>query len=183
MDYDCGWGGPRDCASDAAGNATGYITPDGGARAFGLQSAAARRPYVVGVLAERSANISNWNQRAPALKLLFGMLGGNDAASLASVQRENGATTLAVLGPYTSDGQSYFNAIDLLAAPAEGVPEITDALDAMIRSAADAAAAALPGTQAAILVLATPELSVADINSASALARQLGVRINTIVGN
>lgn len=181
---DCGWGGPRDCASDAAGNATGSggsFSPDGPAQSFSLQPPSIRRPYLVGVLAERSTAMSDWDARIPALKSFFTTLGGNDSASLASVQTEGQAATLTVLGPFTSDGRAYLDAIDQLARPAGGPPAVLESLLESIRRAAAAGTGQAPGVEKTVLVLATPWMSTSDIAAATTLARQLGVRISTVV--
>lgn len=180
---DCGWGGPRECASDAEGNTTGdggYFSVDGDAQAFALQPPSARHPYLVRVLAERSDAMFSWDQRAPALKTLFAALGGNDAASLASVQTENGVTTLTVLGPYTSDGATYFDAIDQLAMPAGSAPAILDSLTESIRSVAEAGSDGVSGIELSVLVLARQGLTTAEIDALTSLAVQSGVRISSV---
>jgi hypothetical protein len=179
---DCGWGGPRDCASDAAGNATaggGQFGADGGAQAFGLQPPSARRPYLVGVLAERSEAIGDWRARNSALKSFFGMLGGNDRASLAAFESIGGMTTLTVLGPFTDDGRSYFDAIDGLFAPEADPPAIVPSLSESIRRAAAARDAALTPLDASVLVVARSFLTVSEIDAVTALAQQLDVRVST----
>ena len=183
-DIDCGWGGPRDCASDATGSATGSggnFRPDGPAQSFSLQPPSVRRPYLVGVLAERSTAVTDWNARVPALRAFFTMLGGNDSASLASVQTEARGVTLTVLGPFTSDGRTYLDAIDQLATPAGNEPAMLESLLESIRRTAAAGSGQSPGVERTVLVLATPWMSISDINTTTALARQLGVRISTVV--
>lgn len=181
---DCGWGGPRDCASDADGNATGdsgvYAT-DGVARSFEFRPADARRPYLVGLLAERSGEGSEWEIKGPALKSFFTALGGNDAAGLASVQVEDETTTLTVLGEFTGDGRALIDPIDLLGRPAGEPPSIQASLLDSIGWTA-AAMEEFPGRDATLLVLSTPYLSVAEIDEAVTLARQVGVRISTVTG-
>lgn len=181
---DCGWGGPRDCASDAAGNATGsggQFSPDGPAHSFSLQLPSGRHPYLVQVLAERSMSVTGWSALVPALKSFFTMLGGNDAASLASVQTEDRGATLTVLGPFTSDGRTYLDAIDQLARPAGSAPAMLDSLLDSIRRAAAAGSGQIPGVERTVLVLATSWMSISDVNTATALAQQLGVHISTVV--
>lgn len=181
---DCGWGGPRDCASDAAGNATGSggnFSPDGPARSFSLQPPSVRHPYLVGVLAERSTAVTDWDARVPALKSFFTTLGGNDSASLASVQTEDRAATLTVLGPFTSDGRTYLDAVEQLARPAGDPPAVLDSLLESIRRAAAASTGQIPKLERTVLVLATPSMSTSDIDAVTALARQSGVRISTVV--
>jgi hypothetical protein len=183
-EIDCGWGGPRDCASDATGNATGSggsFRPDGPAQSFSLQPPSVRHPYLVGVLAERSTAVTDWNVRVPALKSFFTTLGGNDSASLTSVQTEDQGATLTVLGPFTSDGRTYLDAIDQLARPAGSAPAMLESLLESIRRAAAADVGQLTGSERTVLVLATPWMSTSDIDAATALARQLGVRISTVV--
>jgi hypothetical protein len=177
---DCGWGGPRDCASDAAGNETGSFWADGMAQSFALQPPSDRRPYLVSVLAERSTAVNDWNLRAPALKSFFAAVGGNDAVSLASIQTEHSAATLTVLGPFTNDGHAYLGAIDDLAKPAGSAPNFQEGLLESIRRAAAASAHEFPGADPTVLVLATVWMSIEEIDEAAALARQLGVRISTI---
>lgn len=180
---DCGWGGPRDCASDAAGNATGSggtFSPDGPAQSFSLQPPSVRHPYRVGVLAERSTAVSDWTARVPALKSFFTTLGGNDSASLASVQMEGQAEILTVLGPFTGDGRTYLDAIDQLARPAGSPPAMLESLLESIRRTAAADTGQTAGEQRTVLVLATPWMSTSDIDAAVALARQTDVRISTI---
>ena len=178
---DCGWGGPRDCASDAAGNATHSFQPGGPAESFSLRPPSVRRPYLVGVLAERSTAVTDWSERAPALKSFFTMLGGNDSASLASVQTEDRGETLTALGPFTSDGRAYFDAIDQLARPAGSAPVMLDSLLESIRRTAAAGSSQIPGVERTVLVMATPWMSISDVNTATALAQQLGVRISAVV--
>jgi hypothetical protein len=181
---DCGWGGPRDCASDAAGNATasgGNFSADGPAQSFSLQPPSVRHTYLVGVLAERSTAVIDWNSRVPALKSFFTTLGGNDSVSLSSVQTEGQATTLTVLGPFTSDGRTYLDAIDQLASSAGSPPAMLDSLLESIRRAAAASTGQVPREERTVLVLPTPWMSTSDIDAATALARQLGVRIGTVV--
>jgi hypothetical protein len=180
---DCGWGGPRDCASDAMGNASGadgWLSPEGPARSFTLLPPSIRRPYLVGVLAERSIAMTDWDARVPALKSFFTTLGGNDSASLSSVQTEGQATTLTVFGPFTSDGRAYLDAIDQLARPAGIPPAVLESLLESIRRAAGAGTGQMPGVEKTVLVLATPWMSTSEIAAATTLARQLGVRISTV---
>lgn len=181
---DCGWGGPRDCASDAAGNATagsGVYSTDGVARAFEFQPTAARRSYLVGVLAERSGAENEWEVKGPALKSFFTALGDNDAVGLASVQIEDETTTLTVLGQFTGDGSALIDAIDHLGSPAGDPPLIqASLLDSISWTAA--ATHEFPERDATLLVLSTPYLSVAEIDEAVTLARQSGVRISTVTG-
>jgi hypothetical protein len=165
---------------DATGSG-GNFSPDGGAQSFSLQPPSARHPYLVGVLAERSTAVTDWDARVPALKSFFATLGGNDSASLASVQTEGGAATLTVLGPFTSSGRTYLDAIDQLARPAASSPATQEALIASIRRAAAASTDGIPGTERTVLVLATTFVGIPDINAATALAQQLGVRISTVV--
>lgn len=183
LHIDCGWGGPRECASNALGFATGgggNFRSNGGAQAFGLQPPSARHPYLAGVLAERSPAVTDWDKRAPALKSFFATLGGNDFASLASVQNLSGFSNLAVLGPYTSDGSTYFDSIDQLPAPAGIVPDLQNVLLEWIRQAAQADSGGMRDAEKSVLVMATPEMSVAEIDEATALARASGVHISTI---
>jgi hypothetical protein len=116
-----------------------------------------------------------WRAMVPALKSFFGQVGGTDSVSLSSVQLENGAATHTVLGPFTSNGSFYFDAIDRLARPASEDLPIVQALTESITSAAGA------GAGASVVVLGPPwVLSLADVQTATALARQLGVRISNV---
>jgi len=182
-DIDCGWGGPRDCASDAAGNATGsggWFVADGGVQEFEYRPGATRHPWLTSVLVERSTAVVDWDERLPALKTLFTALGGNNLANLLSIQIEGNATTLTQLGPFTSDGSIYLDAIDQLSAAAGDQPAILSGLLESIRRAAAAASGAVPGTDPSVLVLATPWMTVTEINAATALAQRLGVHISTV---
>ncbi len=187
LDIDCGWGGPRECASDADGNATGpgagRFRPEGGVLEFGLQAPVDRQPYLVGVLAERSTLVTDWDKRARALKTFFKALGGNDSVGLASLQKEAGATTLSVLGPYTNDGSSYLAAINQLSMPAGDTPELYDSLFEWIRQAAAADPGGMPDMSRSVLLMTTYDLSVSQMNELSAFARDLGVRVNNVGGN
>lgn len=58
------------------------------------------------MLVERSRRITDWDVRAPALKSFFTALGGNDLASLSTIETVGDATMLEVLGPFTSDGRT-----------------------------------------------------------------------------
>jgi hypothetical protein len=182
---DCGWGGPRDCASDAAGNVTaggGVYSTDGLALAFELQPPSARRSYLAGVLAERSGDGSEWDVKGPALGSFFTALSGNDAVGLASVQVEDETTTFTVLGPFTSDGDMYLDAIDRLASPAGPPPLMQASLLESIRWTAAATASEFPGRDATLLVLSNPDLSIAEIDEAVTLAQQSGVHISAVTG-
>jgi hypothetical protein len=125
--------------------------------------------------------VTDWDARVPALKSFFTTLDGNDSASLASVQTENRATTLTVLGPFTSDGRTYLDAVDQLARPAGSPPAILESLLESIRRVAAAGTGPIAGEERTVLVLATPLMSTSDIDAVTALARQSGVRISTVV--
>lgn len=181
---DCGWGGPRDCASDAAGNAiagSGAYSTDGVTRAFEFRPAAARRAYLVGVLAERSGEGNEWDLKGPALKSFFSALSGNDAIGLASVHLEDEMATLTVHGPFSLDGNAFADAIDGLGSQAGDPPPMQPSLLDSIEWTA-AAMHEFPERDATLLVLSTPYLSIGEINDATALARQSGVRISTVTG-
>jgi hypothetical protein len=184
---DCGWGGPRDCASDAAGNATGIdgvFLWDGGVNFLGLQPPTARQPYVVSVLAERSNRVTDWDARAPALKSFFSSVGGNDMVGLSSAQVENGVATLTSLGPFTSDGGTYAAAIDALAQPAGDQPSLPGDIAESIHGVAEARANIGYATDATVLLLGAPAvMDEADIAAAVTLARQLGVHISDVGDN
>ena len=119
--YDCGWGGPRDCASDAEGNATAgggrYGIGNGTPLVFALQPVSMGRPYLVGVLAERNAS-AEWDVKGPALKRFVAALRANAVVGLASVQEDRGSTTLTRLVEFTHDRTSLLTAIDRLGDPA-----------------------------------------------------------------
>ena len=183
LSYDCGWFGPRGCASDAAGNATandGHYSSDALARAFEFGLALGRQPYLVGVLTERSGDGIEWNIRGPALKSFFETLGGNDAISLASVQVDNTTTTLTVAGPFTNDGSAFFGAIDALGEPAGDQPPVQASLLDSIRWTATARDRDFPGRDTTVLVLSAAILSVEEISDAVALAHQSNVHISVI---
>jgi len=176
---DCGLGGTRDCASDAAGNETSAF--DGDLDDFiGLQPPSDRHPYAVDVLVERSDAVTDWDEKAPALKRFFTTLGGNDVASLTSVQTENGSTAVTALGSFTNDGSSYLDAIDKLSRPAGNPPELLEGLNDSIRRAAAAEGFGNSDVVRSVLVLARSELNVSEIAAAAALAQQMGVRVNTV---
>jgi len=180
--FDCGWFGPRDCASDAEGRATndynGAFSIDSGAEQLEILPGSAAHPWLASVLAERSSSIWYWNERAPALKDFFASTGTGDLVGLSSVQLEGGESTLTELGPFTNDGSQYFTAIDELAAASGDAPEILPALLESIQRAADAAPA---GTTPTLLVLASPWMSVSAIDTAATLARDRGVQISTVL--
>lgn len=183
--FDCGWGGPRDCASDADGDAAlgyGSYGFDGPAKSFALHPGANRRPYLVGVAAQRSGDGSDWNIKGPALKSYFGGKNGADAVGLASVQVERGATTFNVLGPFASDGSPYLGAIDGLSSPAGAQPSIAQVLPDAIRWTA--ATTDFPGNEATLLWLSTGgSISLAERNEAVALARQSGLHFSAVTGS
>jgi hypothetical protein len=183
ISYDCGWFGPRGCASDAVGHATageGHYSSDGLARAFELRPAPGRQPYLVGVLAERSGGGTEWDIKGPALKSFFETLGGNDAIGLASVQVENDTTTLTVVGPFSSDGSASLGAIGALGRPAGDPPLLQASLLDSIRWTAAARDSQFPGRDATLLALSAADLSVQEIDDAVALARQSNVHISVI---
>lgn len=179
---DCGWGGPRDCISDAAGNHKGNYSGNSPMLSFGLMPPSQRHAYRVGVLAERSRSVADWEHRVPALKSFFTTLGGNDAVSLASVQTGDDGTTLSILGPYTNDGSSYLEAIDGLALPAGDTPDLQPSLLDWIREAAKSEPGETPGAVRSVLVAATPWMTVEEIAEATALARESGVQISIVTG-
>jgi hypothetical protein len=177
---DCGWGGPRDCASDSAGNATHNFEADGEAQAFELIYPSPRRPYLVEVLAERSNQI-DWAKRIPMLKSFFAAVGGNDTVSLSTVHSvADGSAKRTEFGPFTNDGTTYFAAIDGLADPAGAPPPMLDSLLATIRRVASADGFGIPEVDRYVLVLSRAAMDVPEIDAATELARQNGVRISTI---
>jgi hypothetical protein len=184
---DCGWGGPRDCASDAAGNATGIdgvFAWDGGVNFLGLQPATAREPYIVSVLAERSNRVTDWDTRAPALKSFFSSVGGSDLVGLSSAQIEDGVATLTSLGPFTSAGGTYAAAIDALAQPVGDQPLLPAAIPESIQRVAEARANIGYAADATVLILGAPVvMDEADFAAAVTLARQLGVHISDVGDN
>jgi hypothetical protein len=180
---DCGWGGPRDCASDAAGNATHNYAIDGGAQAFEYLPGGARHPWLAAVLVERGRWVYSPDESVPALKSFFTGLGNNDLASLLTIQVDGNATTVTQLGPYTSDGSTYLDAIDGIgiAIPSFDAPVMLQGVLDTIQNAAAAASGAMPGTEATVLVLAFTEMSAAERNEAAAFARLHGVHLSTVV--
>jgi len=186
LDYfDCGWGGPRDCASDADGNAAlgyGNYRIDGPARAFALHPGSSRHPYLAGVVAERSGDGSDWDVKAPALKSYFSGISATNAAGLASVQAEQDSTTFTALGPFTSDGSSYFEAIDGLSGPAGAQPSFVQALPEAISWVATTSD--LPESEATLLWLSRGVyISLAERDEAVSLARQSGLHLSAVTGN
>ena len=193
--FDCGWGGPRDCASDAAGNATGnsgYYQTDGTARSFEQLPASSRRPYIAGILVERTFPWFGWEHLpweylTPALKSYVSALNGDDVVGLSSIQSENGAMTMTVLGPFTADGTSYLDEIDQLAMPMDEYIESVEGrlyeqlLDVIAWTAA-AASSEYPGRDATLLLVAGPWLSLEQMYEVTALARASGVRISSLDG-
>ena len=99
-----------------------------------------------------------------------------------SSRRAPNPSTLSVLGPYTSDGRTYLDAIDGLANSGSEPPVMLDSILESIRRTAAARHDAQTDAETSVLVLATPEMSVGDINDVVALARQLNVRISAVVG-
>lgn len=193
--FDCGWGGPRDCASDAAGNATGnsgYYETNGIAQSFEQIAAPTRRPYIAGILVERTVQPLGWEHLpweylAPAMKSYVAALNGEDVVGLSSVQSENGATTLTALGPFTNDGASHLDEIDQAALPvAEDIAYVEgrlyEELVQAIEWTAAAASSEFPGRDATLLLIAGPWLSLEQMYEVTALARASGVRISSLGG-
>jgi hypothetical protein len=136
------------------------------------------------VLVERSTAIHDWDTRAPASRSFFRALGGNDVANLAVIERLGDATTLTVLGPFTSDGRSHFDAIERLGtSEGETPPAMLESITESIYRASAANERSLTDVDPTVLVLETPWMTTAEIDAASALARQLGVRISVVVGD
>lgn len=175
--YDCGWGGPRDCASDAAGNDTGIIWfTDGNPIDFALQPPVERHPYIAEILVDQSAEVNDWS----ALKFFFSSIGPNDAASLSSVKTEGNFETYTVHGPYTNDGGAFLEAIAQLSANEGDPPSM---LDSLVKSIQRLAAAENPGArdlERAVVVASSSGwgLSVAEFDTATTLAKELGVRVS-----
>jgi len=184
-DFDCGWGGPRDCASDADGNAAlgyGSYGFEGPAQSFALHPGSSRRPYLVGVVAERSGDGSDWDIKGPVLKSFFAGPLGADAVGLASVQVDQDATTFDVLGAFARNGSSYLEAIDGLAGPAGAPPSIAKVLPDAIGWTA--ATNDFPESEANLLWLSQgSHISLAERDEAVALARQSGVHLSSVDGN
>jgi hypothetical protein len=182
----CGWGVKISCAYDA-GVYPGYgagdsfessFGPDGGPLAFEWVPSANRHPYLVGVLVQRG-NTFALEEKLTGLKSFFAALGGSDIAGLASVQAEDDSVTLEELGPFTSDGSTYLQAIDGLASPTGFAAAMAGSLTEYIRRVAAAEADATPGIERSVLVLASQGDSE-DLAEPTALARSLGVRINHV---
>jgi hypothetical protein len=182
--FDCGWGGPRDCASDADGKAAlgyGNYRIDGQARAFSLQPRSIRRPYLAGVVAERSGDASGWDIKARALQSFLAGLGAADAVGLASVQLEQGATTFTALGAFTRDGGFHLEAIDRLASTAIGQPSIEQVLPEAIHWIT--ATSDFPDSEATLLWLSRGAgISLAERDQAVALALQAGLHVSAVTG-
>jgi len=183
--YDCGWGGPRDCASDAEGNATAgggrYGIGNGAPLEFALQPVSMGQPYLVGVVAERSTSEA-WDVKGPALKRFVAALRANAVLGLASVQEDRGSTTLTPLVEFTHDRNPLLNAIDRLGDPAGTRPALLPSLLEAIRWTAAARDRDFPGRPATLLVLSPQDLSVQDIQQAVAQALRTNVHISTVSG-
>jgi hypothetical protein len=163
LTIDCAWLGPRGCASDAEGNATGSFSPDGAVQAFELHADASRHPYLAAVLVERSSDVCGiWSQATAALESFFSALGGNDVASLMTLQTQNSGTTLIVHGPFSNDGATYLDVIAGLDCSEEGEASPA-ATSAMLSEAIDFTASAdgfgLPDVERYVVVVAIAELS------------------------
>jgi hypothetical protein len=104
-----------------------------------------------------------------------------DWVGVSSVQIENGVTTLTPLGDFTNNGTAYSAAIERLAPSAGDQPPIAERLMDEIRRVAAARDELSPGADAAVLVLATPWLSLTEINDISHVAQQHGVRVSAVV--
>jgi hypothetical protein len=180
--YECGWGGPRDCASDGEGNSTGGFSPDGGADAFELVPGASRHPYLAALVVDHSSDSCwRWDQRATALKSFFGALGGNDVASLMTAQVESDETTLTAHGPFTSDGSVYLDVLEDLTCSEGLSPEMREVLGDAINVAATADGFGLPDTERHVVVIAIGGLTAPEVDAVAQIARASGVRISTIV--
>ena len=88
---------------------------------------------------------------------------------------------LEVLGPFTSDGRTYVEAIDALAGSESEPPELLDGIMESIRLAAAARDAAMTATEPTVLALATGGMSTAQLGSVAAFARQQGLRVSAIL--
>ena len=193
---ECGWGGSRDCASDAAGNLTGaygIYSTDGVASAFELRSASTGAPWIAGVLVEPFWGSWDRDTLGPALKSFLAGVGGDNAVGLASLaiagwwDYDYGeATTLTVHGPFTSDGAVYAADVDTLGEPtADGSYVYEGRLQASLLHSIEwtaTAAGDFPGRTPTLLLAAQPFLSLAEIDEAVTLARDAGVRISAIGG-
>lgn len=180
---DCGWGGARDCASDANGNAPpsgGYFGPDSGAESFALMPPSARRPYVAGIVVERSLRMFDWPQVAPAVRQFFQTIGNNDAASLATVSVVNGASVMEVLGGYSSSGLAYLPLIEQLTSQDVDPPSSRQIIQEAIERAAAARNSVSSGAEPFVVILGRSGLSPAEFTLLSGMARQAGVRIGVI---
>jgi hypothetical protein len=179
---DCGWGGPRNCASDVNGAQAGQgaFLQDGSALDFGFQTPALREPYIVGLLMERGRDVWGWQSMLPALKTYFTSMGGNDAANLAVVEVVNGASVLNVLGPYARDGRSYLPLIDQLAMTDGEMPALAASIEESIRLVAAARDTMAVGARPHLVVLSRQGLTVPEFSSISAKAQLAGVRVGVI---
>lgn len=181
---DCGWGGPRDCASDADGRASGnhgHFRVDGDAQNFTLQPPGTRRPYAVGVLAGRSASGPDWSAAGPALRSFFAALSGNDTASLMTVYPEGSATAFRSYGSFTSDGSTFFDAIDDLATPVAGAPTMPAGVTEAITRTAEAEAFGLADVERHVLVIARQGLTAHEVRTTAQRAVDAGVKVSNIV--
>jgi len=180
----CGWGHRISCAYGAeddpgaadfdADNGARAFHADEGPQAFEWVPSAARKPYVVGVLVERTSSVA---QQISALKSFFAALGGNDLAGLASLPAAEGEETFAVLAPFTNDGSLLVAATDDLADPAEGSPDLVPSLTEYVRAVAEADAPA--GAERTVLAMVRGgDLVQRDFSEPTALALALGVRVS-----
>ncbi len=179
LSYDCGWGGPRDCASDGDGNDTGGISfADGAPLDFGLLPPRDSQAFIADILVELSDAVDDWE----ALQPFFKSVGNNDAVGLASVRREGDSGTYTVHGPYTSDGESYIDAIKALSTPAGSSPPMLDSLVKSIQRVAAVESPGIPGVERVVVVASSSAkgLSVAEFETAAETAKKLGVRVSVV---
>jgi hypothetical protein len=114
------------------------------------------------------------------LKSFFSQIGGNDSASLMTVQIENGSPTLSVLGPFTNDGAAYVDSLHRLTRPETSQPAVLESLRESIRLAATADDLGLPDVERHVLVLGAPDLTVSEVQEIVEYARASGVHISSI---
>lgn len=185
VDIDCAWVGPRGCASDANGKVTaqnnGQVSSDGGILFSGLQPSGARRPYVVGILLERSEDMRDWDFRVAALRRYLSDVGANDLVGVATVESSDGGSNVSMLGPYTRDGRVHQQALDRLGPPAGRPPALLGSVEDMIRRTAEARDQLSRGANAIVLVVAEDYSIFAGLSEqAAALARRSNVRVSAI---
>jgi hypothetical protein len=177
---------PSNASFDAA-----YTVVSTGPDAFARIAGSAPAPYAAGLSFDSSGSISGndpTDARAFAGKTFLGALGAGNTASLSVFAGGAGAliptTPLTTFGTFTSNGASFFDELDQLAALEGGDTPLYAALDQYLQYTAQNAPS-VPGLRKAVVVFtdgfdtfcAQPEVCrQASID----LSRSLGVDIYTV---